>query len=74
MSYLEQNGKEKNKDVQIKEKENYLYLQTALENQLISHTHKKTVSTNTVLVKFQDTKSTYKNQLHLEFDITKMIK
>ena len=52
MSYLEQNGKGKNKDVQIKEKENYLYLQTTLENQLISHTHKKTVSTNTVLVKF----------------------
>ena len=74
MSYLEQNGKGKNKDVQIKEKENYLYLQTALENQLISHTHKKTVSTNTVLVKFQDTKSTYKNQLYFYTLTTKYLK
>lgn len=74
MSYLEQNGKEKNKDVQIKEKENYLYLQTTLKNQLISHIHKKTVSTNTVLVKFQDTKSTYKNQLYFYILIIKYLK
>lgn len=41
MSYLEQNGKEKNKDVQIKEKENYLYLQTTLKKSVdFSHTQK----------------------------------
>ena len=42
MSYLEQNGKEKNKDVQIKEEENYLYLQTTLKKSVdFSHIHKK---------------------------------
>lgn len=71
MSYL--NHSEKNKMSKLKEKENYLYLQTTLKNQLISHIHKKTVSTNTVLVKFKDTKSTYKNQLYFYILITKYL-